>query len=156
LYAGDLNAIQDAVAAYSDYAQRIDLATLGIGETGLALTHYGAGEARLSGALRTDGIVRALGGLYAGQFTTTQRDAIPAGSRPYGLVIFNTTVSRLEVNQGSDTTPNWQPMGSLTISKNGTQVSIRQAINFIEGSGVTLTVVDDHADECRHGLFPQM
>jgi microcystin-dependent protein len=145
LYAGDLNAIQDAVAAQSDYAQRVDAGTFGVGEAALTLLRYGAGEARLTGAFRVDSIVRALGGVYAGQFTTAQRDAIPLGSRPYGLMIFNTTISRLEINQGSDTTPNWQPMGSLTISQNGTQVGVRQGINFIDGSGVTLTLVDQPA-----------
>lgn len=143
LYAGDLNAIQDAAAAQADFAQTIDLATLRIGETGLQLLHYGTGEARLSGLLRVDQIVRALGGIYAGQFTTTQRDAITAGSRPYGLVIWNTTTSRLEANQGSDATPNWQSIGSVAVKKNGSQVGVRQTVNFIEGSGVTLTMVDN-------------
>lgn len=55
LYAGDLNAIQDAVAAQSDFAQTVGVGTLQIGETGLALNRYGAGEARITGKLRADG-----------------------------------------------------------------------------------------------------
>jgi hypothetical protein len=110
-YAGDVNALQDAVAGISDFAQFIDLGGIRIGESGLQLLRYGAGEARLSGAFRTDGIVRALGGLYLGAFTTTQRDAIPAGFRPYGIVILNTTANRLEINLGTDPTPNWKAVG---------------------------------------------
>lgn len=81
-----------------------------MGETGLQLLRYGPGEARISGAARIDGILRGLGGLYAGAFTTAQRDAIAAGLRPYGLVILNTTTNQYEWNSGSDATPNWQPI----------------------------------------------
>lgn len=70
---------------------------------------YGAGEARLTGLFRTDGIVRALGGLFGGQFTTAQRNAIsPTTLRPYGLIIFNTDTNRYEQNLGTEATPNWQ------------------------------------------------
>lgn len=111
LYAGDLNALQDAVAALSDFLQTLDVNVLRIGDASLQLLKYGAGEARISGALRTDGIVRALGGFYAGAFTTTTRDAIPTGFRPFGLVILNTLTNRLEINMGTDATPNWLPVG---------------------------------------------
>lgn len=110
-YAGDINALQDAVAALSDFAQAIGLGTLQIGDSGIQLLKYATGEARLSAALRTDGILRGLGGMYAGAFTTAQRDAIPAGSRPYGLVILNTTTNRLEWNGGTDAAPSWQAVG---------------------------------------------
>jgi hypothetical protein len=40
--------------------------------------------------------------------TTAQRDAIPAGRRPSGSMIWNTTTSRLEINVGSDATPAWR------------------------------------------------
>src|SRR4029077_2231768 len=92
-YAGDVNALQDAVAALSDFTQFLDLGGIRIGESGLQLLRYGPSEARLAGAMRIDGIVRALGGFYAGAFTTVQRDAIAPGFRPYGLVILNTTVN---------------------------------------------------------------
>ena len=108
-FAGDINALQDAVAAALDLAQTIGTGVLQIGETGLQLLRYGVGEARLTGALRTDGIVRALGGLYAGAFTTTQRDALVLP--PYGLVITNTTVNRLQWNAGTPGTPVWQDLG---------------------------------------------
>jgi len=143
LYAGDLNQIQDGVAAYSDYAQRVDLATLGIGESGLALLHYGTLEARLTGAMRTDGILRGLGGLYAGQYTTAQRNAIPTGSRPYGLVIWNSDTNRMEKNIGTDTTPNWQSLGGVNVSQSGTLKGVEQGINIIAGTGVTVTVTDN-------------
>lgn len=111
-YAGDVNALQDAVAALTDLTQTISLGTLKIGETGLQLLRYAAGEARISGAFRTDGIIRALGGWYAGSFTTTARDAIALGSRPYGLVITNTTTNRLEWNSGTDPAPVWIALGA--------------------------------------------
>lgn len=110
-YAGDINALQDAVAAITDFAQTLSLSVLRIGDGAIQLLKYGTGEARLTAALRTDGIVRALGGLYAGAFTTSARNAISAGSRPYGLVILNTTTNRYEWNAGSDATPSWQPLG---------------------------------------------
>lgn len=110
LYAGDLNAMEDQYADLSNLTQNVQVGTLAVGEVGLQLLRYGAGEARISGALRTDGIVRALGGLYAGAFTTAARDAIPLGSRPYGLVILNTTTNRYEYNAGTDAAPNWQQL----------------------------------------------
>lgn len=122
IYAGDLNAIQDLFADLYNLAQSLGVSSVALGEAGLQLLRYGAGEARLSGHMRVDGILRGLGGLYAGQFTTTARDAIAVGSRPYGLVIVNTTTNRIEWNQGTDATPNWQPVsppianGSITLA----------------------------------------
>lgn len=116
LYAGDLNAIQDQYADLFNLLQAFGVATIAIGESGLQLVRYGAGEARLSGHFRTDGIIRALGGFYAGAYTTTQRDAIAAGSRPFGLVILNTTTARLEINLGTDPSPAWQGL-SAAISR---------------------------------------
>jgi len=110
LYSGDLNALQDAVAALTDFTQNISLATLLIGDSSIQLLKYGTAEARLSAALRTDGVLRGLGGLYAGAFTTTARNAI--SSPPYGLVILNTTTNRLEYNAASAGAPNWQPLHS--------------------------------------------
>jgi microcystin-dependent protein len=107
LYAGDLNAIQDFLAKASDFAQTVDVGTLRVGDSSIQLLKFGTGEARISAALRTDGPVRALGGLFGGTFTTAQRDAIPLGSRPQGLMIFNSTTSRIEFNIGSDATPSW-------------------------------------------------
>jgi len=106
LYAGDLNAIQDQYADLYNLAQAVGVSVIAVGEAGLQITRYGVGEMRITGAVRTDGILRALGGLYAGAFTTTQRDAIATGFRPYGLIILNTTTNRLERNMGTDPTPN--------------------------------------------------
>jgi hypothetical protein len=88
---------------------------LAVGDATLQLLKFGTGEMRLTGHVRTDGILRALGGMFAGTFTTTQRDAIPAGSRPYGLMIINSTTNRPEWNSGSDAVPAWQPIGITTI-----------------------------------------
>jgi microcystin-dependent protein len=120
LFAGDLNLLQDLVAALSDFTQTHDVAVLRIGDTSLQLLKYGTGEMRISGALRTDGILRGLGGLYAGQFTTTQRNAIPSGSRPFGLMIFNTTTAQFEFNAGSDGSPSWQAVAPASGEAVGT------------------------------------
>lgn len=111
IYAGDLNAIQDAAAALADFTQTIDLASIRVGEAGLSLVRYAAGEARLTGALRTDGIVRALGGLYAGAFTEVQRNALV--NPIYGLVILNTTSNRYEWNSGTPGAPVWVGLGGF-------------------------------------------
>lgn len=114
LYAGDLNRIQDQYADLSNFGQAFAAGSISLGEAALILLRYGAGEARLSGALRTDGIIRALGGVYAGAFSTVQRDAIPVGLRPFGLIILNTTTNQLEINKGTDDTPNWQTVGATS------------------------------------------
>lgn len=110
LYAGDLNAIQDAAAGLADFTQTHDVGTLRVGDSAIQLVKFATLDARITAALRTDGILRGLGGLYAGTFTTAARNAIAAGSRPFGLIIFNTDNSRHEVNVGSDATPNWQSL----------------------------------------------
>jgi len=105
-FATDANAIQDAAAALTDLAQHISVADLAIGESSLLLSRFGAGQAQLAGMLRVTA------GMLPGVFTTTQRDAIVSGKRPTGMVIFNSTTGQLEVNVGSDTTPNWQAAGT--------------------------------------------
>lgn len=115
LYAGDLNAIQDHYADQNNLTQTIGTGSLSLGESGLQLVRYGPGEARFSGALRTDGIVRGLGGLYAGAYTTAQRDAIPAGSRPYGLQILNSTNNSYEWNRGTDAAPSWAALAPAQV-----------------------------------------
>jgi hypothetical protein len=42
--------------------------------------------------------------------TAAQRDAIPAGRRPPGATIFDTTSGQLETNIGSDAAPVWLPL----------------------------------------------
>lgn len=118
LFAGDLNAIQDQYADQSNLAQTLGVGTIQVGEAGLQISRYGASEMRVSGALRTDGILRGLGGLFAGTFTTTQRNAI--SSPPFGLLILNTTTAQFEWNAGTPTTPSWQavspPAGTVGTS----------------------------------------
>ena len=130
LYAGDLNSIQDRYADLTNFAQTVDANTFRIGEAALQLLRYGAGESRLTGHFRTDGIIRGLGGLYAGAYTTAQRDAIPLGQRPYGLIILNTNTNRLEFNSGSDATPTWtqtgqQQAGEITFAMLNSDVQTR-------------------------------
>jgi hypothetical protein len=121
LYAGDLNGIQDHYADQSNFSQQVDAAVYTIGEAALQLLRYGPSEARLSGAARIDGIFRALGGLYAGAFTTTQRNAIPVNLAPYGLIILNTTTNQYEWNKGTDTARSWVSMGF--VPGGGSQIS---------------------------------
>jgi hypothetical protein len=111
LYAGDLNLIQDLAAALADFTQNLEAGTVAIGDSAIALSKFGTGEAQLGAALRVLGILRASGGVLPPSFTTTARNAIPAGFRPYGLVIVNTTTNRYEWNRGSDAVPDWQPIG---------------------------------------------
>jgi hypothetical protein len=121
LYAGDLNAIEDAAAALSDFAQTLDLGTLRVGQSDLQLLRYGGGagsiasEARLTGDLRTDGILRPLGGMILGTFTTTQRDAIAAGGAPYGTLILNSTLNVIQMNTGTDGARVWQSVGGSSV-----------------------------------------
>jgi microcystin-dependent protein len=117
LFAGDLNALQDAVAALTDLAQNLSVGTITIGESGLQVVRYGAGEARLIGAFRADGIIRSgtggsTGGILPPSMTSTERNAIALGSRPTGLVIYNSTTGSLESNIGTDAAPVWSPVGA--------------------------------------------
>lgn len=111
LYAGDLNAIEDAAAAQADFAQTIDLATLRIGASDVMLSRYGAAEAQFSGHLRAQGILRGLSGIIPGAFTTATRDAIAAGMAPYGMAILNSQTNQWEFNRGTDVARDWRPFG---------------------------------------------
>lgn len=110
-FAGDVNALQDAVAAITDLTQHIALGSISIGEDGLQLLQYASGEARLSGHARFDGILRGLSGLIAGSYSSVARDAIV--SPPATLIIWNSTTLQFEYNAGSAGTPNWLPVGSV-------------------------------------------
>lgn len=110
-FAGDANALQDAVAALVDYTQNFGAGTVAIGDSGILIVKYGTGEARLTAKMRVDGILRALSGLVAGTFSTTARDAIGSGLAPYGLIVLNTTTNQYEWNQGTDGSRSWKPFG---------------------------------------------
>jgi hypothetical protein len=117
LFAGDLNLFQALVAALDDLTQNLRVGSVAIGESGLAISRFGSLEASLSGALRTSGIIRALGGFVPPTFTTTARDAIPngAGQKPYGMIIVNTTLNRLEMNYGTDSVADWRGVGASQV-----------------------------------------
>lgn len=131
LYAGDLNAIQDRYADLSDFTQVHDVASLRVGASDVALSRFGTSEAQFSGHLRSVGILRGLGGIVSGAFTTTQRDAIAAGSRPFGMIILNTTLNRYQFNSGSDAVPAWV---SLALDTDVTPISPIGAIADYGGS----------------------
>jgi hypothetical protein len=129
LFAPDLNALQDAVAALTDTTQHLTVGDITLND--VLLSRFGAGQAQLAASLRVTA------GIQPGTFTTTQRDAIASGRRPTGLIIYNSTTAQLEINLGSDATPNWQGLqvggaGTLTgaIAANGT-------VN--RGTGFTIT-----------------
>lgn len=128
LYSGDLNAMQDHYADLSNFSQTVDMQVLRFGATDLQLLRFGAGaggitsEARLTGSLRADGVIRGLGGFIAGTFTTTTRDAIASGGAPYGVIILNSQTNQYEWNNGTDGARTWLPLaglldGSVTLAK---------------------------------------
>lgn len=127
LFAGDLNAIEDAAAALTDFAQNISVASLLVGDGSLSLAKFGAGEGSFSGAFRVSGLLRGLGGIIAGTFTTAQRDAIAlsVGLAPYGTIILNSSTNRYEANYGTDAARNWQPIGIVQgdVDKVGTSAA---------------------------------
>jgi hypothetical protein len=141
-YPGDINAIQDAVAAINDLTQALGVGSIALGESGLQFVRYGAGEARITGDVRMDGIVRALGGLYGGAFTTTQRDAIAAGRRPYGLIITNTVTNQVEWNKGTDAVPNWQPVSPPLVDGSVTAAKLAPQTIDVKAGSYTLVLGD--------------
>lgn len=61
--------------------------------------------------------VKLLSPLIPPSMTTAQRNAIPAGRRPKGAMIFNTTTNRIEFNRGSDASPIWLPEGAIDFQR---------------------------------------
>jgi hypothetical protein len=114
MYPGDLNGIQDQYADLVNYGQSIGAGIIAVGEAGLQLLRYAAGEARVSGRLRTDGIFRGLGGLIAGAFATGGRPG--SGSRPKSLMIYNSDTDAYEYNAGTDASPVWKTLGGGTVT----------------------------------------
>lgn len=111
LYAGDLNLLEDTVAALADFTQNLQVGSIAIGDATLNITKYGAGEMAAAGALRVTGILRSLGGAIDAVMSSATRDGLAVGAAPYGLRILNTTTNRLEYNAGTDGARNWQPVG---------------------------------------------
>jgi hypothetical protein len=137
LFAGDLNLIQDVVAALSDFTQTHDVAILRVGDTSLALQKFGTGEMWFNSLLRVTGIFRALAGFVSGTYTTTARNAIPLGSRPYGLLILNSTTNRYEFNSGTDAAPVWTAMFSSIVD-----ADIAAGANIAKSKLAALAIVD--------------
>lgn len=113
LYAGDLNQLQDLVAALSDFTQTHDVGTLRVGDSSIQLLKFGAAEGRITAALRVDGILRGLGGVVPPTMSTAVRDALTEAQRPYGILIVNTTTNRLEQNVGTAAVPVWIGVGAV-------------------------------------------
>jgi len=94
--------------------------------------------------------VKLLSPLVPPNMTTAQRDAIPAGKRPPGSMLFNTTTNRIEVNYGTDATPSWSPLtpwaliGYVQLAAPAVPISFASipqtykhllAVGFMRGSG---------------------
>jgi hypothetical protein len=107
LYAGDLNAIQDFLAKQADFTQTVDLSTLRVGDSALQISKYGTGELQVAAKLRVTGIVRSGTGFACTGMTTTQRNALPAGDREPGTIIFNTTVLKFQGQTVDPISPAW-------------------------------------------------
>jgi hypothetical protein len=119
LFAGDLNLLQDTVAALLDYTQNIGVGTIAIGDSSLSISKYGAGELQVSNMLRVLGVFRAASGIVSGSYTTTARDALV--NPDYGLVILNSTTNQYEWNSGTPSVPVWTSLGGggLTVGADG-------------------------------------
>jgi microcystin-dependent protein len=113
LYAGDLNLIQDAVAALTDLAQNLSAASLTVGESGLTISRFGAGQVNIAGTLRLAGLLQAISGVVPGTFTTAQRDAIASGLAQPGTILYNSTTAQLEINVGTDSARDWRRVGEV-------------------------------------------
>lgn len=147
LYAGDLNLLQDTVAALSSYTQNLGAGSIAIGDSGLVISKYGTGEIGISAALRVTGILKGLGGIFAGTYTTTARNAI---SLPlYGLIILNTTTNQLEWNSGTPSVPAWISIGTLVTSGIGVLASRPSASAVASGS--TYFATDQFVDYISNG-----
>lgn len=148
LFAGDLNAIQDAAAALTDLTQTLSVGTLRIGETGLQLVRFGAGEARITGAFRADGIVRG-GALLPATYTTAQRDAIAAGGAPTGIAIYNSTNAQWEWNKGTDGARNWQPIGLATVTSGDLSAGSVTTTKIADGAVTNVKLADGSVDAAK-------
>lgn len=146
LFAGDMNALQDAVAALTDLTQNLSVASVAIGEGGLVLSRFGAGEAQITGAFRSSGIMRALGGLIYGAFTTAARNALTLP--PFGLHILNTDNNRIEWNAGTAAVPSWQPVGAVPLAPN--LLSNRPAASGVQ-SGIKFYATDQDVEYVASG-----
>jgi hypothetical protein len=71
--------------------------------TATTYAQVGIGTINPDGSAALD-ITSTTGGLLPPRMTTTQRDAIIAAK---GLVLFNTTLNTLQINEGDATTANW-------------------------------------------------
>ena len=59
-------------------------------------------------------ITSTTGGLLPPRMTTTQRDDISPAAK--GLIVFNTTLNMLQINEGDSTTANWVSLSSAATS----------------------------------------
>lgn len=116
VYPLDLNSIQDMKADQSDYAARINLGVLGIGEAGLQLLRSAASVAQLTGSLIVNALLQGDRLTIAGSYTNAQiansgSGGLAAGTFPARVIIWNSDNGRLEWNVGTDSARNFQALG---------------------------------------------
>lgn len=142
LYAGDLNAIQDAAAGQTDASQTLLLGTLQVGDTSIQALKFGAEIMRITSHLMVDKTI------HLGNLTTTARDALTSGKAPKGALLFNTTIGFPQINIGTDGARNWMTVGDINqtfmdakgdlIVGTGSDTAARQAV----GANGTTIVAD--------------
>ena len=86
--------------------------------------------------------VKLLSPLVPPSMTSAQRDAIPAGRRPPGSMIWNTTTSRVERNFGSDATPNWQQVAPDSLSAGDIAANAIGASELADNAVDTAAIAD--------------
>lgn len=64
------------------------------------------------------GTMKSASGFMLPSLTLSAINALPAGSRPAALVVFNSDSALAYINIGSDATPNWRPVGRLASDVN--------------------------------------
>jgi hypothetical protein len=109
LYAGDLNLLQDTVAALTDYTQALAAASIAIGDSGQTISKFGTNELVVANMFRVLGVFRAASGLVSGSYTNAARNALVLPV--YGLVILNSETNQYEWNSGTAAAPVWTSLG---------------------------------------------
>lgn len=80
------------------------------------------------------------GGLILPRLNSTQRDALVLGRRPNGIMIWNTDISKVQVNTGTDPLPLWSNLevSSSTINTVYARQSNVVATNVIVGNNIRM------------------
>ncbi|UEG48882.1 hypothetical protein LK994_09555 [Ferruginibacter lapsinanis] len=94
-------------------------------------------------------------GLLIPRLTTTEQTAIPSPAT--GLLVYNTTDSKFKVNNGTPSSPNWQPLGNLTSISTGYGLSggpITTTGTLLIDSATLSTKYIRRVDSTAGGYYP--